>query len=101
MDIGDGVFTSGHPGSYTVTWSFHTGYDVGEHYVDIYLRTNEVNIPESRHVSYYTGSSGRLLDQGGRTMVLHLDRGDTLDLLRSSCAAQISYVTFCFFTLSV
>ena len=30
----------------------------------IYLRKNGIDIPESRHFTYYTGPSGRANDQG-------------------------------------
>ena len=54
-----------------------------------------VSIQESEHVSRYSGPSGHVSDQGGRTLVLHLDRGDTLDLYCDNCSAYISSTTFC------
>merc|ERR1711892_1068489 len=70
LDIATGVFTSPWPGSYTVTWSL-LAYDVaGRNNVVIFLRQNGQNIEESEHYSHYTGPSGAVDDQGGRTLVL-------------------------------
>ena len=95
LDISTGVFTAGHPGSYTATWSLLAEDNAGDHYVAVYLRKNGENIEESRHLSEYTGSSGYVGDQGGRTLVLHLDRGDTLDLYCVDCSARIGHTSFC------
>merc|ERR1711892_1621336 len=94
LDIATGVFTSPWPGSYTVTWSL-TAQDGAGEFVHIYLRKNGQNIDESLHKSYYTGPSGEVGDQGGRTLVLHLDMGDTLDLYSYDCSAAIYRTTFC------
>merc|ERR1711892_1353286 len=80
LDVATGVFTSPWPGSYTVTWSLYAYDDHSDSAVYIYLRQNGQNIDESKHVSWYNGPSGEVDDQGGRTLVLHLDMGDTLDL---------------------
>ena len=95
LDISSGIFTSGHPGTYTATWSLASINDAGDHYVQIHLRKNGSMIQESRHVSYYTGSSGKTDDQGGRTLILHLERGDTLDLYCDNCSAGVYDTTFC------
>ena len=49
----------------------------------------------TQHYSIYTGSSGQIREQGGRTLVLHLDRGDTLDLYCIDCSDRIHEVSFC------
>ena len=55
-----------------------------------------VSIQESLHSSYYIGpDQSGVQDQGGRTLVLHLDRGDTLDLYCDNCSAGIGRTTFC------
>merc|ERR1711892_472505 len=95
LDIARGVFTSPLAGSYTVTWSLAADDDAGDHSVVIYLRQNGQNIDESFHQSYYNGGSGYIHDQGGRTLVLHLDMGDTLDLYCYDCSADIYHTTFC------
>merc|ERR1719187_230050 len=38
LDIASGVFTSSHPGSYTVTWSLEADDDAGNHWVGIYVQ---------------------------------------------------------------
>ena len=37
LDISEGVFTSGHPGTYTATWSLSAWNDAGDSRVFIYL----------------------------------------------------------------
>ena len=64
--------------------------------VYIFLSKNRELIPESRHYTRYTGT-GVAYDQGGRTLVIHLDRGDTLDLFCENCDAYISNISFCVF----
>jgi hypothetical protein len=64
LDISTGIFSSPYPGSYTVTWSLEAVDDAGDSAVVIYLRKNGQKIDESRTYSYYTGSSGRVSDQG-------------------------------------
>merc|ERR1711936_422595 len=95
MDTGAGVFTAGMGGTYTVTWSLAAWDGAGDTSVDVYLRRNKETIVESHHGSYYSGPSGVVDNQGGRTLVLHLDRGDTLDLWCEDCDAGIGHVTFC------
>merc|ERR1719500_190521 len=95
LDTETGVFTAPHPGSYTATWSTLARNNAGDHDVDIYLYKNGQRIEESYHVSDYTGPSGRVADQGGRTLVQHLALGDTLELYCDNCKAGIFYTTFC------
>ena len=64
LDISTGVFSSPHPGSYTISWSLDVQDDVDDHYLELYLRKNSENIIESRINSQYTGPSGRIHDQG-------------------------------------
>ena len=64
LDIASGVFTSSWPGSYTVTWGLYPNNSAGENGVEIFLQHNGHNIPQSRHVSQYTGNSGTVYDQG-------------------------------------
>merc|ERR1712021_237598 len=76
LDLATGVFTSPFPGTYTVSVMSNQS-----ELVYIYMYKNEVRIGESVHFSeYYSGSSGSVGDQGGRTLILHLDMGETLSL---------------------
>merc|ERR1711970_1136144 len=95
MDIETGMFTSGWGGTYTVTWSLFAEDGQGDQRVNIFLRQNGEIINESRHASHYFGPSGFITDQGGRTLVLRLERGDTLDLWCEDCSAGVYWVTFC------
>ena len=95
LDISTGVFTAGHPGSYTATWSLIASDDHGKSAVYIYLRKNGVNMDESRHYSHYGGPTAGVGEQGGRTIVLHLDRGDTLEMYCDNCSPGIHRTTFC------
>jgi len=96
LDISTGVFTAGYPGTYIATWSLATGeFGVGDHAVNIYLRKNGATIRESKFETVYQGSSGKVHNQGGRTLVLHLGRGETLDLNCEDCHGAIGYISFC------
>merc|ERR1712037_915400 len=95
LDTETGVFTAPHPGSYTLTWSTYAIGGAGDPSVHIYLYKNGQRIQESRHVSSYSGPSGLVADQGGRTLVQHLALGDTLELYCDDCSAEIWYTTFC------
>merc|ERR1711942_547031 len=94
LDISTGVFTAPHGGSYTVYWDTSAGLDHGED-VRIYLQKNGENIKESKHLSYYSGPSGRVGDQGGRTIIVYLGVGDTLQLYRDAGSGDIFRTTFC------
>eukprot|EP00091_Calanus_sinicus_P006109 TRINITY_DN16715_c0_g1_i1.p1 TRINITY_DN16715_c0_g1~~TRINITY_DN16715_c0_g1_i1.p1 ORF type:complete len:105 (-),score=4.34 TRINITY_DN16715_c0_g1_i1:22-336(-) len=95
MDKDTGIFVSGYPGSYAATWSLVADMDSGNHMLSLYLRKNGQIIEESHHLSQLVSSGHYMRDQGGRTMILHLNRGDTLDLYCEDCTAGILYVTFC------
>ena len=73
LDSSTGKFTAGHPGTYTATWSLGAGDGAEESHTKIFLRKNSASIVESEHFSYYTGPSGISFEQGGRSLVLHLD----------------------------
>merc|ERR1712007_331691 len=92
LDISTGVFTAPWGGSYTVSWDTQAGLDHGK-YVDIYLQKNGDDIKESRHFSSY-GGDNYVREQGGRTMVLYLAVGDTLQLY-SGGSGIIWLTTFC------
>jgi len=94
LDISTGVFTAPHGGSYTVYWDTSAELDSGED-VKIYLQKNGEIIEESEHYSSYTGPSGWVYDQGGRTIIVYLGEGDTLQLYRSASSGQIWRTTFC------
>ena len=91
LDINNGVLTSGHSGAYTVTWGLIAdAEDNSGNNLNIYLRRNGQNIYSSQ---IFTGST--TTDVAGRTMVLHLKQGDTLDLYCEQCLAHFHRTTFC------
>ena len=61
--------------------------------VSILLRKNGVCIEETQAVS--STSTGFVRNQGGRTVITHLDSGDTLDLFCEDCSADIYHTTLC------
>merc|ERR1740137_5083 len=95
LDISTGIFSSPFPGAYTVTWSLMADVDAGDAPVKVYLRMNGQYVYESYHMAEYSGTSGEVHDQGGRTLVVHLGIGDTLNLYCQDCSAGIVYTTFC------
>jgi len=97
LDISTGVFTAPHGGSYTVSWDTQARLNRWEA-VSIYLQKNGVTIEESLHNSYYGDNiDDHMNEQGGRTLVLHLDLGDTLQLYRDKLShpGDIAKTTFC------
>jgi len=96
LDPETGVFTSSYPGTYSVSWSLVAIGDAEDTMVSVYLQKDGEYVgDESRHYSWYTGASGYVDDQGGRTLILHLDLGETLSMFCADCSAAISYVSFC------
>ena len=109
LDISTGVFTAPHGGSYTVYWDT-SAYLVHGCSVYIHLQKNGETIQESQHTSVYYGPSEYVYDQGkflsiyiitvyyvigGRTMVVYLAIGDTLQLYRDGGTGDIVFTTFC------
>merc|ERR1719378_667877 len=95
FDLASGVYTNGWPGTYTVTWDLTASDTAGDQAVRIYLKKNGEKIEESEHYSIYTGSSGYVRDQGGRTMILRLDTGDQLNMWCDACRPGVWHITFC------
>merc|ERR1711892_702478 len=95
LDKFSGAYTSGLPGTYTVTWSLVSSLEPGNSNTRIILRKNGAKVYESTTVSWNGGADVESKDQGGRTLYLHLDRGETLDLFCEDCSPGIGHVTFC------
>merc|ERR1712004_534867 len=94
MDLGSGVWTAEETGLYQVAWSMFNRVDSGE-YNYIYLYKNGGRVDESEHLSSYVGSEGRINDQGGRTMMLELQAGDTLELTDTLFYGVAINIHFC------
>merc|ERR1711970_802548 len=99
LELSSGRYTASYPGTYSFTYSLH----VGSHFksdINIYLRLNGENIAESYHESGSYDGVGWYRDQGGRTLVTHLTRGDYVELYCQDCGAGhggegIWHVMFC------
>merc|ERR1711935_404406 len=96
LDPATGKFSCPYPGTYSVSWSLRADNHAGDDYVSIYLMKNGYSAgQESRHLSRYTGASGYVVDQGGRTLIIDLLLGDTLSMYCADCSARVYDVNFC------
>ena len=97
MDISSGVFTAPISGIYSVTYSLMNSLHSPEEIISIFVHKNGERIPESEHFSKYahSGTTGWTYDQGGRSITLHLNSGDRLELWCEDCAAEIVRVLTC------
>merc|ERR1712083_598221 len=96
LDWESGVFTAGHPGTYTISWSLMMEGDMGDKALHVVLRKNGIGIDDTFHESYYNPSvPGSMYDQGGRTVLVGLEMGDTLDIYCIDCSSVLWYLTFC------
>ena len=67
----------------------------GDSGVFMHMRKNGASISDSEHWSIYSGPSGKMSEQGGRTIIIHLARGDTLKLYCDDRSSAIHRTTFC------
>jgi len=96
MNLETGTFTSCKSGTYSISWHLHADHGHYDHKVLVYLRKNEEIIPESKIDSRFTSNvTGSVVDQGGRTLLLHLKDGETVDLVCEECLTGIWDITFC------
>merc|ERR1711892_208961 len=91
LDISSGLFSSPHPGTYMVTWTLIAYNFYPDKAVIVSLRKNNEIIRESRTYS----SNAHMYAQGGRSLFMHLDLGDTLDLYCEDCSEGVDHITFC------
>merc|ERR1712242_56686 len=102
LDISTGIFTAPTPGDYHVSWDLRSSNNNGDEWVEIYLHHNKQRISASKHSSnfnIYDVSSLKATvyvdDQGGRTMMVHLAKGDSVSLFCQDCSAFVGDITFC------
>merc|ERR1711915_551791 len=95
FNLNTGVYTNGWPGTYTVSWNSWVGAYHGHSTTRIFLRKNGQNINEARQYSRFDTDNGRMLEQGGRTMLIRMDAGDTLSLYCEDCSDYVADITFC------
>jgi hypothetical protein len=93
-----GVYTAQAAGIYQVVWSLHNYLDGGK-YNEIYLQRNGQKVDESRHYSHNFAGNKLIKEQGGRTMLVNLQSGDTLNLKTESGRYGFTgwayYISFC------
>merc|ERR1719186_1405361 len=66
----------------------------GEPDIFLRLRKNGEPLADTACLSRNTGA-GEVSEMGGRTMILHLDRGESFDLFCDDCTAGIYHTSFC------
>merc|ERR1712037_733688 len=98
MNIETGVFTTVTSGYYIVTFSAYVSVYPGE-YTSMLLYHNGVQLEESRFVTKMGVGSGDnyIIEQGSRTVILHLLAGDTLDLRTTYNDGYVSHLTLCLY----
>jgi len=96
LDIGSGVFTAPYPGTYTVTWTLWASNENGD-FVFLYLFRNGDIIDEPLHRTSLESISqpGYRMDQGGSTLIMHLDMGEEISLRYTNGNAHVNHVMFC------
>jgi len=95
INTGTGLFTAPITGDYLLTYSGVAHNNAGDSAVQIYIMKNTVKIEESQHYSNYGGSSGFEYAQGGRSLILHLAKGETTRLYCQDCSTSVYHITFC------
>lgn len=100
VDVGlgslrEGVWRSGVSGLYSINYSMYNSLDPGE-WNHIFLYRNGLKMVESEHESGHSRDGrGYVYDMGGRTMVLKLSQGDTLELQSLTHTGRSFDITFC------
>merc|ERR1711915_6518 len=95
FNLNTGVYTNGWPGTYTVSWNSYTRSYHGHSATIIYLRKNGQIINEANQRSYFSSANGGYMyEQGGRTMLIRMLAGDTLDLFCDDCSDAVYDITF-------
>jgi len=90
LDTSTGTFSAPFPGTYRITYSVYNEV-VYDQSVEMHIQKNGVSIPESLHWSWYSSTG----EQGGRSILLHLDLAETVALYCDLCAGNIKHVLFC------
>lgn len=93
--LSKGVWRSGVAGLYSINYSMYNSLDPGE-WNHIFLFRNGLKMVESEHESGHSRDGrGYVYDMGGRTMVLKLSQGDTLELRSLTHTGRSFDITFC------
>ena len=95
IDISTGKFVSGISGTWRVDFSLYTRPDPGKG-ISIFISKNGEEIPETWTESYHTDSGyGHEGKTGGRSVLLHLDLGDELQLATTWMEDPAFKIIFC------
>jgi len=101
LDISTGVFTAGTPGHYTATISGIL-VKTSSSYCRLFMYLNGQQVTETNLLtgttSEPTSASGSVLYyQGSRTMIFHMNEGDTLHITATEASDKVYFdtMTFC------
>jgi len=99
LDVSTGVFTAGTPGHYTATISgYTTNTESSDSHSLLYMYLNGQQVDETLFASgYHSGGQYLYYDQGSRTMIFHMNEGDTLHIeaTQASSSYWFSRMVFC------
>jgi len=101
LDISTGVFTVPASGLYQITYAVVTVVSQNDDRVNIYINVDNKSLghPSSILKITYSASqsplSGNSYDTGSRTLLLHLNHGQTVNIFCQDCSPSARYVTFC------
>merc|ERR1711915_427036 len=93
FNLNTGVYTNGWPGTYTVSWNSWIRAD-HMHGSIIHLHKNGQRIEEAIQMLHFSNDNGWMHEQGGRTMLMRMDTGDTLSLYCDNCNGGVHDITF-------
>merc|ERR1712150_468892 len=81
FDVRTGFFRAGYPGTWRISVSMRSALNVGETSI-VYIYHNGQKIEDSRFFTrvWYTASGSVVDSMGSRTLLIHLDTGDTVSL---------------------
>merc|ERR1711997_798499 len=97
LDINTGVFTvgQGFSGVWKISYGIESYQDNGDQNL-AWLYINGEQIKESRHNTFYGGSSGWLASLGSRSLYMRLEAGDTISLRSGKLGHGLYEITLCF-----
>ena len=94
LDRTTGVFTAGHSGIWSITYSVQSFNPEGYGYNTLYIWINQVKFTESQHYVDYYKSKTKVYSLGGRTFYRHLSAGNTVTL-RAGHIYTLNWITLC------
>merc|ERR1712089_80932 len=91
MDLESGTFTAVTPGHYTITLNGQAELQAGQQ-VDVYIHKNGEYLLEGE---WHSWAAEYTLDQGSRSVILHLSAGDVVHLGTGIFDGTIWRLVFC------